>query len=139
MAPDGLARADAIARDDFVLAALFLCVEQIAADRERRPPGTHLTPPHLHGRRRRPVGGDRHRMDDAVAIRSAKSRPFRRLVLDHRRRRSGWRRRGLTGWRGSRRSGGRRRCGRRRRSRCARRRRRLHVVGLREQPFLGRW
>ena len=79
MAPHRLAGRDAVARDDLLVAALLLRVEQIAANRERRPAGADRPPPHLHRRRRGPIGVDANAVNDAVAIRSAESRPLGRV------------------------------------------------------------
>ena len=81
--PHRLARRDAITRDDLLVAALLLRVEQIAANRERRPAGPNRSPPHLRRWSRRPVGVDANAANDAVAIRSAESRPLRRSSLFH--------------------------------------------------------
>src|SRR5690349_24059378 len=87
MTPDRLARRDAVARDDLLVAALLLRVEQIPTHRERRPPGTNRPSPHLHRRRRRPVGADAHVLHHTVAIRTAEARPLRRAEVARRRRR----------------------------------------------------
>ena len=62
--------------DDLVFAALLLRVEQIAADRERRPARSDRPAPELDRRRCGPVSLDPHAANDAVAFGSAKAWPL---------------------------------------------------------------
>ena len=75
MLPHRRAGADAIRGDDLVLAALLLRVEHVAVDGKRRPARTDRPAPQFLRRRRRPIGGDAHAANDAVAIAAAEARP----------------------------------------------------------------
>ncbi len=73
--PHRLAGGQLVAGDDLVVTALLLGVEEVAADRERRPARSDRPAPQLDRRRLRPVGLDPHAANDAVAIGSAKAGP----------------------------------------------------------------
>src|SRR5262245_6122183 len=68
MAPDEFAGRQLVARDVLVVTALLLRVDEIAADRKRRPAGTDRLAPDFHRRRFRPIGFDLHAANDAVAL-----------------------------------------------------------------------
>ncbi len=74
--PDRLARGHPITRDDLVVTALFLCIEKVPIDGERRPSWSDRPPPHFDRRRLGPVGVDAHVANDAVASGAAKAGPF---------------------------------------------------------------
>src|SRR5262249_18946156 len=109
--PYGLAGSRFVAGDEFVFAALLLCVKEAAVNGERRPGRSNGSPPYLSRRRCRPVGLDSDAGDDVVAMRSPKTRPFgvgsrrrwgggdglgeRRLADRRLRLRGGWLRAGL--------------------------------------------
>ena len=59
-----------------IVAALFLCVEKIAADGERRPARSNRMSPHLHGRFCRPVRIDTHAANDSISSWTTKPRPL---------------------------------------------------------------
>ena len=80
MPPHRLAGRDLVAGDDLVVSALFLRVEEIAVDGERRPARPDRPAPHLDRRRCRPVGVDPHAANDAVALGSAKAGPLRGAI-----------------------------------------------------------
>jgi hypothetical protein len=73
--PHRLAGRQVVAGDNLVATALFLGVEEVAADREGRPARSDRPPPQLDRRRQRPVGLDPHAGDDTVAMGSAKAGP----------------------------------------------------------------
>src|SRR6185295_7858889 len=77
MHPHRRAGGEVVARDDLVVAALLLRVDEVAVDRERRPSGADLPPPQFNRRRLPPVAFDLQAPDDAVAIRAAEARPDR--------------------------------------------------------------
>ena len=77
MPPDRLARGHPVTGDDLFAAALLLRVEQIAADRERRPAWPDGPPPQLHRWRLRPVGRELRTVNHPVARRPTETRPFR--------------------------------------------------------------
>ncbi len=132
--PHRLAGGQVVAGDDLVLAALLLGVDEVAADRERRPARPDRPAPQLDRRRGRPVGRDPHAAHGAVAPRPEEAGPIGSPVrpgqLHVRRRRRGCGRRGAGlgpgRCRGARRSF---RCGPGRGSRRNSRRRRL-AAGL---------
>src|SRR6202030_1377421 len=64
--PDRLAGSELITGDNLLATALLLGVEVVAADREGRPARSNRPPPHLDGRRCRPVSLNPHAGDDAV-------------------------------------------------------------------------
>lgn len=75
VSPHRLAGGRVVAGDDLVLTALLLRVEAVAANREGRPARPDGAAPQLDRRRRRPVGGDPHAADDAVAPGPSKAGP----------------------------------------------------------------
>ena len=83
MPPHRLAGGHAVARDDLVFAALLLGVDQIAANRERRPARPHRTPPELDRGTRLPIRLDAHAADDTVATRTTEARPLGLDPLRH--------------------------------------------------------
>src|SRR5947209_2009379 len=67
VSPHRLARGPVVAGHDLIVAALFLGVEEIAADREGRPAWSDRLAPQRDRRRLGPVRLDPHAANDAVA------------------------------------------------------------------------
>src|SRR5262245_60155172 len=86
MPPHGLAAAPAVRGHDFIVAPLFLRVDEIAVDREGRPAGPDWMTPQFDGRRFAPVGFDAHAANDAVAFGSTEARPLGNVCVRGRRR-----------------------------------------------------
>ncbi len=76
MHPKRLAGSRVVAGDDFVVAALLLRIQKVAAHREGRPARTDGPPPQLDRRRLGPVGRDSQVRDHAIAGGSAKTGPL---------------------------------------------------------------
>src|SRR5439155_3003537 len=75
VSPYQLAVGQVVAGDVLLVTALFLGVDEIATDRERRPARSDRPAPQLDRRRLGPIRLDLDAANDAVATGSAKSRP----------------------------------------------------------------
>ena len=77
VAPHERARRNPVSADGFVAASLLLGVQNVVADRERRPAGANAPAPQLNRRSRRPVGVDLQAADDSSSIGSSEPGPVR--------------------------------------------------------------